>query len=629
MPRRDRPPSFASGRPGPGGDCVRSRQRIRHEPAQPAREVTPEKHLDALASVLARKVVRDEPRVEPSYPRSDARRKPGLDRLRELVAIPPRQTHDRVGDLGWDEHFFRGLLVRYTECRDPQQVRQDPNLRRQPRLRSPGRLPAGVVAVEAKAGNDLDSVGRAPDDVGIEASFHIGVRGANDALVVVHGEPGDADVRPRAHERAIGHPLLDLGSDPTARPLECRARPRAGVGLQCGQRVVVAERARDAHVPTVSERVVVAQVRPVILDMKRRRSLVRELVVGAEDEERKGVSVGHSMRDAELVIPISNLVVRNDQRCEKVGVRVPAGGENRPSTAVERRLDERVRVEHACARLAPRLVFSGRRRLPGDEGARVSAIASRIGARKQIDRVDEGGRDRRRPRPDVEEQRHTNSVDRVANGLRRRAADVVVGKAAEIRSHPRQRLDDAERIAEGARYELRLGAGDVVGPELLALTLHRNVDRWLGLRRGRRRRDRWLPRLRLDPRSSGRGLRRGGAKRDGHGDPSRDRRFVSRRRSEAPRLDGGRRGVSEGGRSLPNPNVGDHPDGVDDDRQIHRGVAVALRRVRHGGDVEATRRNDIGGRTGSTQRRERQRRGAHHGKRPPSELAERRRHGAA
>jgi hypothetical protein len=135
--------------------------------------------------------------------------------------------------------------------------------------------------------------------------------------------------------------------------------------------------------------VVVAQVDPVVLDVEARLPVVVELVVRAEGEERESVCVADFVRDTKLIVPVPERVVGHDERDERPGVRVATRRHHRALVIVERRLDEGVRVVEARREVAVQAIGLGRRGLAGDDGARVPAVARGIGAREQVDRVDE------------------------------------------------------------------------------------------------------------------------------------------------------------------------------------------------------------------------------------------------
>ena len=121
----------------------------------------------------------------------------------------------------------------------------------------------------------------------------------------------------------------------------------------------------------------------------------------------------------------------------------------------------------ACA--SPRATRAGRHRFARNHRARDAAVLGGISAGKQIHAVDERRRDHRGPGAHVEQERHRDAVDAIADVAGRRAAHVEIGNAAQYRSHAGQHLDDAKRVREGTWDQARLAAWDVQRAELLAL----------------------------------------------------------------------------------------------------------------------------------------------------------------
>ncbi len=82
----------------------------------------------------------------------------------------------------------------------------------------------------------------------------------------------------------------------------------------------------------------------------------------------------------------------------------------------------------------------------------------------------------------MEEQRHPDAVDEVADVLRGGAPHVIVRQAAQPGRDPGQRLDNLERVSERACDEAGLRSRDVNGARLLTLSSDGDL---LYLRRGR------------------------------------------------------------------------------------------------------------------------------------------------
>ncbi len=338
---------------------------------------------------------------------------------------------------------------------------------------------------------------------------------------------------------------------------------------------------------------VVAQIGPVVFDAEERGFLVREIVVGAEREERDRVPICQSMGGSKLVVPIGNRVVGGDERREQAGVSVPACGENTASPIVDGRFGESVRVEDASAELASRRVGPAWRRrcFAGDHGAREAPVASGVGTRKEVDRVDDSWSQGRWPRAHMKQQRHSYSVNEVTDVLGGRAADLVIRQTAQPGRHSWKRLDDSKWIAERARHEARLGSRDVVRTGFLALASDRNFHRLSLWTCGYRGRVCW-PRCRYRFGMIARNGGPRGVKRHRCDDASGDRDTIARGGPKLPSSHCGCRRLGERRLSLTDLDLRNQARRVHEYGELHRCVALAVGGVDHGGRVEPLRRND-------------------------------------
>ena len=142
----------------------------------------------------------------------------------------------------------------------------------------------------------------------------------------------------------------------------------------------------------------------------------------------------------------------------------------------------------ANARLAVEAV-TGRRHFTRDDRAREAAVARRIGARIQVDVIDERRLQDARAGREVIQVRHRDAVEEVTHVAGRRAAHVEIRQPADDRHHARQRFDRAIRIAESAGHVVHVGVTERVF-EWFFLTddqdlLHRRFDRGRGRRMSR------------------------------------------------------------------------------------------------------------------------------------------------
>ena len=345
-------------------------------------------------------------------------------------------------------------------------------------------------------------------------------------------------VGPRGQFGELSEALRQLDAKASALRFDRLGGPRGHVA----RRAVVPERRRHperAGGPVV----IIAKVDAMELGVDGDQVLGRVffVIVGAQGEDRDAIGLRERMGQTKRVVVVMERQRRGEEREQEVRVPVAAGHDHARRLA-EGAFDERARVEEPNARLAAR-DRARRRRLPGDDPADESTVASRCRAREEVDVIDERLGDDRGARPDVKERGDRNAIDEVAGVGRRRSSHVEVGQSARHRRDARKGRDGLEGVSERARHRACIAPAQVLAAEGIGarfLAVDRDLDgSGVGCRGGGSRR--------RGPGGHGGGSRRGRGRRRvaGRRRARGDRRRGALRERDARPPDGGEREQSQ------------------------------------------------------------------------------------
>ena len=175
----------------------------------------------------------------------------------------------------------------------------------------------------------------------------------------------------------------------------------------------------------------------------------REVVAGPEGEEREAPTSEGAV-GAQLVVPVAERDAVAQPPDDGARVRVARRDGDR-ALSRQRRRHHRARVVETHIDGGVHVVLGRDARVRRDDARHVAAVARRVAAREEVEVLEEVRVDHRRAEREVEQRGHAQVVEEVARVAGVAAAHGVDRRGPRDGRHAGERLDGAERIAQGAR----------------------------------------------------------------------------------------------------------------------------------------------------------------------------------